>query len=69
MSATAYAFVRFDLIHKFVYQRRRIVPLPDEVIGDPDIHIDDWKQHEASRAVPAYRLDLPRDPDPALDQT
>src|SRR5258708_39771498 len=63
------AFVRFDLIHKFVYQGRRIVLLPDDVVGDPDVHINDWEQSDTSGALPAHRLGLPSDPDPALDKT
>src|SRR5258705_9898597 len=34
-SSSRNAFVRFDLIHKFVYQARRIALLPDEVIVRP----------------------------------
>ena len=50
-------FVRFYSRHEFLEQGRRIVLLPDQVIWDTDIHINDREQHEIPRGQ-CQRIDL-----------
>ena len=47
------------LSHKSLQQWRRIVLLPDEVKREPDIHVNNWDQSDASRTVPTHGFGLP----------
>src|SRR6185436_13375956 len=56
------------LSQELLQHRRRIVLLPDHVKRQPDIHVHDWQQHNASRAMPPCGLCDPGNSNSALDK-
>jgi hypothetical protein len=54
---------------KCLQQRRRISLLPNQIEWEPNVHIDDWQQRNASGALPTCGFRDPSDPNLALDKT
>ena len=59
----------FYATDKCLKQRRRISLLPNHIEWEPNVHIDDWQQRNASGALPSCGIRYPSDPNLALDKT
>jgi len=59
----------FDPSDKCLQQRRRILLLPNQIEWEPNVHIDDRQQRNASGALPSCGFRDPGDSNLALDQT